>query len=261
MEIVWTTSNFPNISLEEEIEIAINYTKFMILDYRKILWFLKNNNLESLINFFKSKEITPLMISHEYKLGLTNFQTKENITEIYKLTKDLGIPFLLVNPDIKPENLSFNVALEAFIKFLNEILAELKIPLIVRINANSIVNTLGKAYKLVKSNDQIYLGFDTFHFYLSGEDFDTFRDKDLSKIKFVFIKDAENVPRYYLKENQQLFPGEGVVPLIQILSHLRDGGFDGYIVPEVKRPEYEKLDFKTYSSKLIESTKSVLSSL
>lgn len=261
MKIAWSTSNFPNISLEEEIELAVEYTKFILLDYSKTINFLKNSSLDSLKSLLKEKELEPLLILHDYKLSLNNSKVNENIKDIYELTKKLEIPFLLVNPDTKPENLSFNVTLETFIKVLNEFMVEIKIPIVVRMNANSIVNTLGKAYKLAKLSNQICFAFDTFHFYLSGEDLDVFRDKDLSKIKFVFIKDAENIPRYYLRENQQLFPGEGVIPLIQILTYLRDGGFKDYIVPEVKRPEYEKLEYRTYTSNLLESTKRVLSYL
>jgi len=132
-----------------------------------------------------------------------------------------------------------------------------------RINNFSVVNTLGKAYKVLSmvKDKKLNLGFDTFHFYISGEDLDVFRDKDLCRIKFVFLKDAENVPKYYLRENQQLFPGEGVIPLEQILIYLREGGFDGYIVPEVIRPEYAKMDPKEYVFRLMDTTKRVLASL
>ncbi|WP_287019950.1 sugar phosphate isomerase/epimerase, partial [Dictyoglomus sp.] len=222
----------------------------------------KGNDKEKIKDILLRNDIKPLLISHDFKLPLEG-ENKE-ILEIYELSKELDLPFLLINPCEKPSNISFNVALEMFAKNLSRSLSKIDLLIVIRINAFSVVNTLSKAYKvlnLIKERERLSLAFDTFHFYLGGEDFDVFRDKDFSQIKFVFLKDAENVPRYYLKENQQVFPGEGVIPLVQILTYLRDGGFNGYIVPEVVRPEYEKMKPEEYVSKLMETTRRIMSYL
>lgn len=261
MEIVWSGSNLISLSLIEEIDLIKEYTNLIIFDYKKLLNFLNENGKNKLRNILAENGIKPLLISHDFKFDLGN--KNEEILNIYNLSKELDVPFILVNPCEKPSNLSFNVALEVFSKDLSKFLSQIDLSIILRINNFSVVNTLGKAYKVLNmvKDKKLNLGFDTFHFYVSGEDFDAFKDKDLSRIKFVFFKDAENVPKYYLRENQQLFPGEGVIPLEQILIYLREGGFDGYIVPEVVRPEYAKMDPKEYVSRLVNATKRVLASL
>ncbi len=262
MDMVWTESNLISLSLTEEIDLIREFTKLIIFDYHKLVNFLKENGKEKLKDILTQNDVKPLLISHNFKLPLEG-ENKE-ILEIHELSKELDLSFLLINPCEKPSNISFNVALEMFSKNLSKFLSKIDLPVILRINAFSIVNTLSKAYKvlnLIKEREKLSLGFDTFHFYLGEEDFDVFRDKNLSQIKFVFLKDAENVPKYYLKENQQVFPGEGVIPLVQILVSLRDGGFDGYIIPEVIRPEYEKMKPEEYVSKLMETTRKILSYL
>ncbi|MFN3699822.1 MAG: sugar phosphate isomerase/epimerase, partial [Dictyoglomus sp.] len=109
MEMVWSTSNLVSLGLEEDISLAIEYSKFILLDYKKVMDYLKINPLDTLKKFLKEKEIVPLLISHEYRLGLSEPTKNENIMKIYELTKELDIPFLLINPEVKPENLSFNV--------------------------------------------------------------------------------------------------------------------------------------------------------
>ena len=259
MEIVWSMDNPILLSFEEEIALAKDYSEYISLGLDKILKFLERESVHSVDNVLKSNNLKPLIILHDSKIG--EEYNEEDFQKIYDISKELNIPYFLVNPAEKPENLSSIVAIDVFNRNLKKLLNFVEIPIVLRIKSKSIVNTFGRGWKIAQGNEKIFLLLDTFDFYSSEEDLDVLKDKDLSKIKFVHLKDAENVPRYYLRETQQLFPGEGVIPLIQILTYLRDGGFDGYIVPEVRRPEYGKMDPKEYANRLFKSTKYLLSNL
>uniref|UniRef100_A0A7C3RWH7 Sugar phosphate isomerase/epimerase n=1 Tax=Dictyoglomus thermophilum TaxID=14 RepID=A0A7C3RWH7_DICTH len=259
MELVWSTSNIWNLSLEEVLLLGKDFSKYVILDMGKIRGFLKEKSIDNLKNLFHEYDLKTLMIIHDEKVG-EKFD-EEKIKEILVLSHRLNIPYFFINSDIKPENLSFIVAMEVFKRNLERLKEIVDIPLVIKNNFYGIVNTFGKAYKLARSLDNVFLYFDIFHYYLSGEELDVFMDKDLSLIKFVVLKDAENVPRYYLREHQQLFPGDGVIPITQIFSYLREGGFDGYVVPEIRRPEYDKMQPKDFVNILFEKSKNILSNI
>jgi 2-keto-myo-inositol isomerase len=259
MELVWSTSNIWNLSLEEALLLGKDFSKYVILDVGKLKDFLKEKGIDDLKNLLNEYDLKPLLIIHDEKVG-GKFD-EERIKEILVLSHHLNIPYFFINSDVKPENLSFIVALEVFKRNLERLKEIVDLPLVIKNNFHGIVNTFGKAYKLAKSLDNVFLYFDIFHYYLSGEELEAFRDKDLSLIKFVVLKDAENVPRYYLREYQQLFPGDGVIPIIQIFNYLREGGFDGYVVPELRRPEYEKMSAKDFVNTLFEKSKNILSNI
>lgn len=206
MEIVWTGSNLISLSLTEEIDLIKEFTKLIIFDYHKLINFLKENGKEKLKDILTQNDVKPLLISHDFKLPLEG--ENKQILEIYELSKELDIPFLLINPCEKPSNISFNVALEMFSKNLSKSLSKIDLPVIIRISAFSVVNTLSKAYKVLNSireREKLSLGFDIFHFYLGGEDFDVFRDKDLSQIKFVFFKGCRKCSKILFKRKSASF--------------------------------------------------------
>lgn len=259
MELVWSSFIFPNLSLEDEIPLAKEFCKFIELDGRKIKEFLEGKSLENLKEILRENSLKPVLIDHNIKLGVESFN-EDDWKDILFFTKELDIPFLLVNPGKKPEWLSFNLASDTFSQNLKRLLSLLptNIMLTLRIDAFSLINTLGKAWKILKEIPNLTFLLDTFHFYISNEEIDIFREKDLSKIMFVHLKDAENIPRYYLKESHQTLPGNGVIPLPSILFQLKENGFNNFIVPEVKRLEYEKLDPKEFSKILFTKTKNII---
>ncbi len=64
---------------------------------------------------------------------------------------------------------------------------------------------------------------------------------DKEKIFIFHINDAENLPRESLQDGHRLFPGEGVIPLREMIAKLQEIAYDGPISLEMFRPEYWKL--------------------
>ena len=61
---------------------------------------------------------------------------------------------------------------------------------------------------------------------------------DPEKIFILHINDAEKLPKAELQDAHRLFPGEGVIPLAEIVSRLKDIRYDGPISLEMFRPAY-----------------------
>jgi len=259
MELVWSSFTFSSLSIEEELELAKQYCKFIELTEEKINSYLKNKSISALKENLEKANINPILINHNRRLEVEKFN-EEDWKDLISLSEKLNIPYLLINPGKKPEWLSFNLSVSTFAENIKKILNLLpeNMLLTLRIDAFSLINTFGKAWKLYKEIPNLTFLLDTFHFYVSNEEMDVFRDKDLSKIMFIHLKDAENIPKYYLKETNQVLPGDGVIPLVSILSQIKEGGFNNYIVPEIKRLEYEKLPAKDLSILLFTKTKEIL---
>ncbi|MEN2983547.1 MAG: sugar phosphate isomerase/epimerase family protein [Dictyoglomaceae bacterium] len=260
MELVWSSYTFFNLPLEEEVLISKEFCRFIELDEEKIKIFLKEKTIDELKRILEENSLKPVLINHNIRLDVESFD-EYKWRELIDLSLKLNIPFLLINPGRKPEWLSFNLASSAFSQNLKKLLSILpdNITLTLRIDAFSLINTFGKAWKILREVNSLTFLLDTFHFYISNEEMDVFKDKDLSKIMFVHLKDAENIPRYYLKESNQILPGDGVIPLTNLLLQLKENGFNNFIVPEIRRLEYEKLDPREFSEILFMKTKNILS--
>jgi len=102
------------------------------------------------------------------------------------------------------------------------------------------VSTLEEDDSIVRTVNRKNIGMvlDTFHFHAGGSSVNTIRDVDKEKVFIFHINDAEKKPREELQDAHRLYPGEGVIPLKEIISGLKGIGYDGPVSLEMFRPEY-----------------------
>jgi len=102
------------------------------------------------------------------------------------------------------------------------------------------VSTLEQCLAIVKAvnRDNVGMVLDTFHFHAGGSSLAAIRAVEKEKLFVFHINDAEGLPRAELQDAHRLFPGEGAVPLREIVSALRQIGYDGPVSLEMFRPEY-----------------------
>ena len=65
---------------------------------------------------------------------------------------------------------------------------------------------------------------------------------DIEKLLIFHINDSEDLPKSELTDANRLLPGEGVIPLCDILSRLKAAGYDKLASIELFRPEYWNWD-------------------
>jgi 2-keto-myo-inositol isomerase len=61
---------------------------------------------------------------------------------------------------------------------------------------------------------------------------------DPEKIFILHMNDAEKLPKAELQDAHRLFPGEGVIPLAEIVAGLKNIHYDGPVSLEMFRPAY-----------------------
>jgi 2-keto-myo-inositol isomerase len=106
------------------------------------------------------------------------------------------------------------------------------------------VPTLDMAIDIVTETDRANVGMviDTFHFHAGGSQMADLARVPIDKLFVVHLNGCEDLPKAELTDAHRLFPGEGAIPIVEILSALRARGFDGTMSIEIFRPEYWERD-------------------
>jgi len=106
------------------------------------------------------------------------------------------------------------------------------------------VNTLGLAREIVDAAGDPGLGLviDAFHFFVGGSSREMLEGLDPRRLFIVHLDDAEDLPPERLTDAQRLLPGDGVIPLRELVRQIEMLGYDGPWSIELFRPEYYAWD-------------------
>lgn len=102
------------------------------------------------------------------------------------------------------------------------------------------VNTLGEAVAILDDlgDDRVGLVVDAFHFHVGGSRLADLRALDPSRLFIVHLADVDHDDRSTLGRSNRVLPGDGVLPLLGLVSAIQETGYDGPYSLELFRPEY-----------------------
>jgi sugar phosphate isomerase/epimerase len=112
------------------------------------------------------------------------------------------------------------------------------------VRSSTFISTLPTLLNLTRAaaHPNVAPMFDCYHFW-SGlnklEDLDLIRPGDIGHVHF---QDVPDIPRELLDTTTRAIPGDGVSPLIQILTHLAKKGYAGPLSVELFLPKYQQGD-------------------
>ncbi|MBI3961332.1 MAG: sugar phosphate isomerase/epimerase [Deinococcus sp.] len=210
-------------------------------------------------NFLKQRSVADLkalLAMNGVKLASVN--SLENITfaqdpkalrercrELATWCAQLQCPYLTVGPAPKPLGASDTELRHEVVAVLRDLVA-IAAPLGVGIAYEFLglpefpLNTLEAATAAIRQVNHPALGLviDTFHWYAGNSSLAAVRQLQQQEIFLVHITDAEDLPRYQLKDSHRLFPGRGAIPIRDVLQAVQATGYDGVVSAEILRPEY-----------------------
>lgn len=100
---------------------------------------------------------------------------------------------------------------------------------------------------------------DTYHMYIGGGGFEGLKLMKGSSISIFQFADAPGfLPADQLEDKHRVFPGDGILPLPQILRDLYATGFHGCISLELYNPDYHKRDLFEVAQEGFEKTLAVI---
>lgn len=110
--------------------------------------------------------------------------------------------------------------------------------------ADCSVNTLGTAREIVETlnHPSVGLVLDAFHFHAGGSTWGMLEGLDPERLLVVHLDDAEDLPPSRLTDAHRLLPGDGVIPLRDLVRRLDTLGYTGVYSIELFRPEYYAWD-------------------
>jgi 2-keto-myo-inositol isomerase len=216
---------------------------------KKMEAYLSKKGVRDLHGLFKKGKIKPLAINSVEFVTFNSPWEKVNtmrlIQRYAEIADRLNCPYIVLVPSPRPQGVSENDIYEESVKVLREIsnkFRNYKVNFAFEFLGFSwcSVSTLGQAFEIVKTVNRKNIGMvlDTFHFYAGGSSLDSIQKVDGKKIYVFHINDAESLPRSDLQDAHRLYPGEGVIPLKEIVSRLKEIHYDGPVSIEMFRPEY-----------------------
>ncbi|MFB3886368.1 MAG: sugar phosphate isomerase/epimerase family protein [Thermodesulfobacteriota bacterium] len=216
---------------------------------KKMEAYLSDHSLKDLKGLFKKVQLRPLAINSVEFITFNSSWEKTNtmnmIQRYAEVGDQIGCPYIVLVPSPRPDGVSDQEVYEESVSVLQEISGKFKDHKI-RFAFEFLgfswcsVSTLEQDFKIVKGvgRENIGLVLDTFHFYAGGSEIQSIKNVDKEKIFILHINDAENLPRERLQDSHRLFPGEGIIPLKEIFSKLKEIHYDGPVSIEMFRPEY-----------------------
>jgi 2-keto-myo-inositol isomerase len=170
---------------------------------------------------------------------------RERCRELCERASTLGAGKIVVVPSPTPEGATWDQIKAESVRVLRD-LSEVAAPYGTQLAFEFLgfgwcsVRTLEQCWEIVRETDRNNIGLvlDTCHFYGGGSAVAAIRDVDPTKILIFHINDVEDRPRETIEDAHRLLPGEGVIPLDDIMAALSATGFNGMCSIELFRPAY-----------------------
>ncbi|GAB4536151.1 MAG: 2-keto-myo-inositol isomerase [Anaerolineae bacterium] len=219
----------------------------------KLDTYLQTHSIESLKALFAQADLQPASIN---SIEFITFRPpdeyqaiKARCRELCESARALGCDKIVVVPSPTPEGVGWGEIKDQSVRVLRE-LSELAIPYEVKLAFEFLgfgwcsVRTLQQCWEIVSEADRPNVGLviDTCHFFAGGSELNTIDLVDPLKILIFHINDVEDRPLDTIEDAHRLLPGEGVIPLQDILARLKGIGFDGLCSVELFRPAYWERD-------------------
>jgi 2-keto-myo-inositol isomerase len=236
-------------SLEEDVRAAAG-AGFTALEIwaAKMNLYLETHSLEELKELFTSHGLKPVSINsieHIAFRGEGYPLIQAQCIRYSKIAQAIGCDKIVVVPSPTPAGATWADIKRESVKVLRDLAAiaqqdGVKLAFEFLGQADCSVPTLAQCWEIVKEVNlpNIGLVLDTFHFYAGSSTLDSILKVDPGKLLIFHINDSEDLPKPQLTDAQRLLPGEGVIPLLDILANLRTIGFDGLCSIELFRPAY-----------------------
>jgi len=214
------------------------------IDFGKLEEFLATNDVEDLCVLLEENNVHCAgLIAVPFRPFLTLSDILQQIDRYASIGQVLGASFILAYiaeqpPVDMPASEAVAVA-GACARQYAEAAQGLKLAL-EPIGGHSFMGRPDQALAIVReaNHPNVSIVMDTFHYYKSEVGVEEIASIPVELLAVVHISDAEDRLREQLTDSYRLYPGLGVIPLVDYLSALRAIGYGGFLSVELFREEY-----------------------
>lgn len=245
-------------SVEEDIKLCGKYGYDSIeLRLDMLQDYLEKHTVHDLKTLLKKNGVKPFALN---SIENINFQTDEQWQDLLalftfgcRIAQEIGNPYIIVVPTMADDVCRKNEkeVLEDSVIVLNE-LADIAAPYGVKLSFEPIgdkrwcCNSIRQALEIVDAvgRDDVGLTVDCINVYMHDKcsDIDMIRQIPKEKLFVFHLNDCEDLPLGILDHCNRIMPGEGVIPIKEIIDAVEAVGYDGPACLELFRPEYWEMD-------------------
>lgn len=219
----------------------------------KLRKFLRSGTTAELKSLFEEHGLEPYSINSIEQITFRNTAAHTRLLDecesLCSFASEINCPYVVVVPSPLPGGQSWDDTVEESTRVLTELgrIAERhSVALAFEFLGQPAcsVQTLEAAAEIVGqvARPNVGLVIDSFHFYAGGSSIKAIEALDPEKLFIFHINDAEDRPRDELEDSHRLLPGQGILPLAEIIAALRGIGYDRVTSVEIFRPEYWERD-------------------
>ncbi|WP_223258500.1 sugar phosphate isomerase/epimerase family protein [Thermogemmatispora tikiterensis] len=219
----------------------------------KVDHFLETYSAEDLRRLLDQHDIIPLSFSAIEFIAFRDrqfTQVKERCRQLCELAHIIGCPYISVVASPLPH---WTVSWETVVR--EHVIALQELSLIARPYGLKLafeflgfgwcsVRTPRAAQTIVQQTgcDNVGIIFDAVHFYIGGASLGEISELNPELLYLFHLDDVEDTVKEAYTDTIRLLPGQGVIPLADICTRLKEIGYDGPCSVELFRPEYWALD-------------------
>jgi len=216
---------------------------------KKMEAYLLDHSLDDLRTLLAEAHLKPLAINSVEFITFNAPWEKANtinlITRYADMADHIGCPYIVVVPSPRPAGATDQEVHDESVRVLRGISNRFR-DYRVRFAFEFLgfgwcsVSKLEQDWAIVKAVDRENVGMvlDAFHFYAGGSSVDAIREVGAKRIFIFHINDAEDRPKMALQDAHRLYPGEGAIPLAEIVAGLKEIRYEGPVSLEMFRPGY-----------------------
>ncbi len=252
MKLALNGATIMHSPLADDLEIAAE-TGFDALEVwaGKLDAYLADHSLEELGGRMQALGVQPWCINSIENITPRDQTGRAEIMEQLQHTaaiaRTIVAPSIVVVPGTAPDGFGRGTAVADAVDVLrqmSDVAGDISLAFEFLGKPGCSVPTLDMAIEIVTEVDRANVGMviDTFHFHAGGSLLSDLVRVPIDKLFVVHLNGCEDLPRPELTDAHRLFPGEGAIPIEEILRPLHAAGFDGTMSIEIFRPEYWERD-------------------
>jgi len=270
MIIGWNGETLPDLPLEQELAVvaSVGYDGVELF-IPKLASYLESHPVSALAQELRRYGLAALSMNGIENINFRRSDEFKDVLEqcrwLAAVSRDIACPTIVAVPGPRPDGTTwYDVRREtaASLQALADVAADFGIQVAFEFLApvNCSVRTLAEGWEVVQAAGRPNLGIvlDTYHFCVGGSTMASLASLPMSRLLIVHINDVEDLPFSQLTDGHRLLPGEGVLPLRDLLTELHRRGYAGAYSLEVMRPAYRQRDPNEYARAGLEATRAVL---
>lgn len=232
--------------------------------------FLEKGRVDELKGLFEEGKIRPAAINSIEEITFRDDESyagiRKRCRELATVASKIGCPMIVVVPSpvppSRPEAAEVTAESARVLADLAGVAGEQGVRLAFEFIGlpDFTVNSLGHAIDIIEKVDLENVGYvlDAFHFFTGPSTMEELGRVKPEKLFLFHINDAEPRPAIGWTDANRLLPGEGIMPLREILESLKGALQDGITSVELFNPSYWERDPKEFATDAMAKTRALL---